>query len=85
VVAGGGAISISSAVTSGPNFVLGGSAGADNANGKYSVLTSTNITLPAASWTVLATGQPLDTNGNFSYTVTNAAGNPQQFYLIKVP
>jgi hypothetical protein len=85
VIAGSSVIAISSAVTSGTNFILGGGAGAGNANGTYSVLTSTNITLPATNWTVLATGQPLDANGNFNYTVSNAPGTPQQFYLIKVP
>jgi hypothetical protein len=85
---GGNSVVITSIVTSGTDLILGGSAGSTNANGTYSVLASTNVALsPRSSWTVLATSQPLDGSGNFSYTASNALGSglPNQFYLISVP
>jgi hypothetical protein len=87
VIPGGGNIIISNAVVSGTNFTLTGSAGIANAGGTCSVLASTNMALPVSSWTVLATNQPLDASGNFSYTISNALGfvNQQEFYLVKVP
>jgi hypothetical protein len=51
----------------------------------YQVLSSTNVTLPLASWTVLKSGTfgvggPTSTN----YTDTSAT-NKQQFYRIQSP
>jgi autotransporter-associated beta strand protein len=48
----------------------------------YQVLTSTNVSLPLASWTVLTTGTfgP----GPVTYTDTSAT-NHQQYYIIKSP
>jgi hypothetical protein len=83
-----GTPAINSPVASGSNLILNGSAGIANANGTYSVLTSTNVALsPLSNWTVQATGQSLDAGGNFSYMATNAlgGGNPHQFYVISVP
>jgi hypothetical protein len=51
--------------------------------GTYKVLTSTNLTVPLASWTVLTNGS-FDTHGNFSST--NAIGSDNsRFYILQVP
>jgi len=84
-IAAGGNVIISNDNPSGANFILGGSAGIANANGTYSVLSSTNLLLPATSWTVVASGLPIDASGNFSYTVTNTPGSPPEFYRVRVP
>jgi len=53
------------------------------AGGTYHLLTSTNVALPLASWTVLTNGN-FDANGNFSST--NATGtSSQQFFILQVP
>jgi hypothetical protein len=66
----------------GGNIILSGTNNA-GAGGTYSVLTSTNVALPIASWTVLGTGN-FDSSGNFSFT-NGAPTGAQQFYLLQVP
>jgi autotransporter-associated beta strand protein len=52
-------------------------------NGAYSILTSTNVALPLASWTTIQTGN-YDGNGNItSLPVTVNPALPQSFYLLK--
>jgi hypothetical protein len=46
--------------------------------------TSTDLSLPVASWTLL-TSASFDSNGNFSYTDAGAATNPSRFYQLSVP
>ncbi|MDB6017194.1 MAG: hypothetical protein JWR19_1683 [Pedosphaera sp.] len=53
------------------------------AGGTYHLLTSTNLLLPLASWTVI-TNDSFDGNGNFSST-NSAVTNNQQFFIIQVP
>lgn len=53
-------------------------------NAVYSVLTSTNLTAPFNSWTVLGT-QRFDSSGNFAFTNSVTTGAPQKFYLIEAP
>jgi autotransporter-associated beta strand protein len=67
---------------SGGNLVLNGSGGTPG--GTYEVLTSTNIALPLAAWTLLATNQ-FDANGNFNFTNPVSPGAPQDFYLLQLP
>jgi hypothetical protein len=50
--------------------------------GTYSVLTSTNLALPLANWTLLTNGT-FDANGNFG--VTNATSGDRSFYILRVP
>jgi autotransporter-associated beta strand protein len=54
------------------------------AGNAVTVLSSTNLALPLASWTTVTTGY-IDGYGNYSYTVTGAltSGQPQQFYIFQ--
>ena len=62
------------------NFIFTGTGGFATSN--YFVLTSTNLALPLANWTRLATNQ-FDAAGNFRST--NANTKPNKFYLIQIP
>ena len=68
---------------SGTNLVFSGVNGLSG--GTYSVMTSTNLTLPLSQWTRVATNV-LSANGNFTITVTNAvnSGASQQFYMLQL-
>jgi hypothetical protein len=66
----------------GTNLVWSGTGGA--AASSYTILTSTNLTLPRANWPALATGV-FDTNGNFSVTNAVFASSPPRYYLIRIP
>jgi len=59
--------------------------GTNNAGpgGTFSVLTSTNLMLPLASWTVLTNGV-FGTDGNFSSTNAAGVGSPR-FFMLLVP
>ena len=74
--------SFSSITISGADIILNATGGTPG--GSVSVLTSTDLTLPLASWTTVTTGN-FDSFGNYSYTVTGAltSGQPQQFYILK--
>jgi parallel beta-helix repeat protein len=72
---------ISAISASGSGFVFSGSNGV--ANWPYLVLNSTNLGLPAGSWTIIATNA-FDSNGNFIFTNPIDAGAPQLFYLLRV-
>jgi autotransporter-associated beta strand protein len=63
------------------SVVITGSGG----SGTYSVLTTTNLGLPLASWTVSATGLSFGAGGSLNYTNAASPGTPQRFYLIRVP
>ncbi len=67
---------------SGNDLVLNATGG--NAGDVVTVLSTTDLTLPVAQWTIVTTGN-YDGSGNFSYTVTGAlnSGQPQQFYLLQ--
>lgn len=71
----------SSVSLSGTKLVLGGTNGV--AGNPYYVLTSTNLTLPLAQWTVIATNS-FDSFGNFSFTNAVNPTNPAQFFDISV-
>jgi len=63
------------------NVVIGGSGGVNS--WPYYLLASTNLTLPSAQWTRVATNQ-FDGSGNF--IVTNAVNPnwPQTFYRLQL-
>ena len=73
---------ITSAYTAGANLIFSGTGG--SGNGTYYVLTSTNLAMPIADWTPIATNQA-DLNGNFNATNPISYGNLDQFYIIKRP
>jgi hypothetical protein len=77
-------LSFSSITVSGHNIVLNAVGGTPGNH--LTILTSTDLTLPLAQWSVLTTGN-FDSNGDFTYTVTGAlsSGQPQQFYLMESP
>jgi hypothetical protein len=62
------------------NVVLNGTNG--TAGLTYSVLTSTNVALPLASWTPLTTNL-FGAGGSFSWTNAINPAQPQSFYIIK--
>ncbi|HTX20901.1 MAG TPA: hypothetical protein VMD27_03420, partial [Candidatus Aquilonibacter sp.] len=64
----------------GNQLVLSGAGG--KPNGTYYVLGSTNLALPLADWTAIATNA-FDANGNFNFTNPMDA-SVQEFFLIQV-
>jgi autotransporter-associated beta strand protein len=72
----------SSVTTSGSNLVLSGTNGP--ASGTYYVLSSTNVSLPMASWVRLATNQ-FNPGGNFTLTNPINLATPQMFYRLQLP
>ncbi|HHY85583.1 MAG TPA: hypothetical protein GYA07_08630 [Verrucomicrobia bacterium] len=63
-------------------FVFAGTNGQPGAT--YHVLTSTNLMLPLAQWTRVATNQ-VDGSGTFSFTNTIDAAEPGRFFTLELP
>ena len=55
----------------------------NNPNGSFTVLASTNVSLPLSNWTVLGTATNLS-NGVYQFT-DPAATNPASFYRVRSP
>jgi autotransporter-associated beta strand protein len=72
---------VSSASQSGGYLVLQGSGGTPDWS--YTILSSTNLTLPLAQWTTTATNF-FDASGNFTWTNTDGANGSRQFFVLKV-
>ncbi len=64
------------------NLVMRGSGGLPN--GSYYILSSTNISVPLASWPRIATNT-YDASGNFNFTNAVAHDSLQKYYLIQLP
>jgi autotransporter-associated beta strand protein len=79
-VAGSAGPVIGSTTVSGGNLVLSGMGG--TAGSPYSVLTTTNLTLPLTEWTQVATGT-YSATGTFTNAIVIVPGVPQSFYIIK--
>jgi hypothetical protein len=77
VTPGFGAFSLS-----GSNLIFSGSNGL--AKGTYYVLASTNLALPLAQWTPVATNV-FDSSGNFNFSNVLNPNLPGQFYLLQIP
>lgn len=75
--------SIGTITISGGNIIISGTNNL-GAGGTYHVLSSTNLSLPLANWTVLTNGT-FDGNGNFSITNAVDSTKPIGFYLLQVP
>jgi hypothetical protein len=73
---------IASVVHQGSSLVISGTNG--TANATYYVLGSTNVALPVAEWTRVATNTFTGTGG-FNYTNSLSPSVPQYFYQILVP
>ena len=72
---------INAITRSGTNIIISGTNGP--ANGMYSVLVSTNVISPVATWGSLSTN-PFDENGNFIFTNPVNPGIPVLFYLLQL-
>ena len=85
---GTGQVTISSAAppqfnstaVSGGNLILSGTG---TPNGTYSILTSTNVAAPLATWVTNSVGS-FSGNGTFSNAIP-VGGNGQRFFLLKTP
>jgi len=73
--------SITQVSVSGSDLILQGTNGAPS--GTYAILTSTNVTLPLASWTTNTTGS-FTVGGTFSNSIP-ITSEAQRFFLIKQP
>jgi hypothetical protein len=72
---------INTASLLGTNIALRGLTGVPGI--AYSLLTSTDITVPVSNWTSVAT-VTFDKNGNFASTNGIAPGSPQQFFRLQL-
>src|ERR1039458_3376436 len=70
------------ALRSGTNVIINGSGG--TSNGVYYVLSSTNLNLPLANWTMIGGANLFDTNGNFNFTNTMNPARPAQFFALSL-
>jgi hypothetical protein len=73
---------MTSTVRSGSNLSISGTNGAPL--GTYHVVTSTDLTIPMASWTSIGTGS-FAGDGSFSFPTPVNFGQPALFYRIQVP
>lgn len=71
---------INQAGVSAGDFTMSGTGGTPNWT--YSVLTSTDVTLSMAQWSVVATGQ-FDASGNFAFNTPMNPGEGQRYYLLR--
>jgi fibronectin-binding autotransporter adhesin len=72
---------ITSISLSGTSLIINGTNGL--AGEQYNILTTTNLTLPLAQWTVLPTNT--FSAGTFSLTNSVDSSVPQSYYIIRVP
>ena len=73
---------MSAPILQGGNLILIGTGGSPMAS--CSILGSTSLSLPAAEWSLIATGS-FDSNGNFSFTNSQNAAVVELFYLLQTP
>ena len=64
------------------NVTLTGGGGIPS--GTYWLLSSTNLALPLSHWTCIATNQ-FDGDGAFAGTCSVVPGEPERFYLLRIP
>jgi len=72
---------ITSIVLSGTTLTISGTN--STASGDFYVLSSTDVTLPIATWPSIATNS--FSGGNFSVPLTVNPNEPQRYYLLQVP
>jgi autotransporter-associated beta strand protein len=66
----------------GTNLVFSGSGG--TSNGVFFLLTSINLTLPLADWTMVGETNNFDTNGNFNFSYAINPSRPAQFFALSL-
>lgn len=66
------------------NIIISGTNNVGTGGGTYHVLSSTNLSLPLANWTVVTNGTFND-NGTFNTTNAVDPTKPRGFYLLQVP
>jgi len=71
-----------STTLSGTNLVITGTNGTPGTN--YTVLTTTNLTIPLSNWVSILTNQ-FSPTGAFSFTNAIAPGEPQRYFRIRTP
>ncbi|MEP6662883.1 MAG: autotransporter-associated beta strand repeat-containing protein [Verrucomicrobiota bacterium] len=74
--------SFATTTLSGTNLVLTGSGGSPG--GTYSVVSSTDITTPLLSWSVVQTGS-FDGSGNFTVTNGVTLSDSKRFFVLRTP
>lgn len=74
---------ISNAKASGGHFVITGTS--PDVGESYHVLSTTNLALPMASWTPVATGIFAPVAPSFSNSIPTSPGDPQRFYRVVEP
>lgn len=70
--------------SSGGNLILDGSGGPAAAGKSYTLLSTTNLTVPVSQWTPVTTSS-FDSSGNFSNAVPLSPTNKALFFKIAVP
>jgi len=75
---------LTSVAASGGSLIFQGHGGPTGGGYYYWLLSSTNLTLPRAQWSIIATN-PFNADGSFSNSVTIPLGNPENFYLLQMP
>jgi len=73
---------VNSPVISGGNLIVTGSGGSPG--GSYTLLTSTNLSIPTADWTTNATGT-FSGSGAFSNAIPVSNSQAGQFFLLRIP
>jgi hypothetical protein len=73
--------SINALSTAGANFLFGSSNGIPGAN--FSILASTNVSLPVTNWSVIQTGS-FDGNGSLQFTNAIDPSAPQKYYQLRL-
>ena len=51
--------------------------------GNFRVVSSTNLTMPLAQWTVV--GSYTNVSGTFQFTAPSSTNSPQRFYRVRSP
>ncbi|HEV2393971.1 MAG TPA: hypothetical protein VG146_16585 [Verrucomicrobiae bacterium] len=69
-------------VISGSGVIISGTGGTPG--NSYYVLSTTNVALPRADWTPVATNV-FDSNGNFNFTNAINRAIPAEFYMLQLP
>ena len=79
-----GAPTVTSVTRSGSDLIVQGTGGPTGGGYNYWLLSATNVTLPRASWTVLATNT-FNVDGTFSNSTPVTVGERQRYFQLQMP